>query len=139
MKNIIYTLALIIILFSCDDSASKRHLLKNDKEWNERSDTEKLTGCWCEDNGSSHTSRRGLKIDFNEKICFYNNGTMDEFLVSDSYVKNTDLLRSGVNVSVSNNILTYFDSESGHKSEKSVYIEMYKLKIGNGRYYSKCN
>ena len=124
----------LLMLTSCDDGASKRHLLRIDKDWNDRTETEKLIGCWCQDSGS-HTSRRDLKMDFKNKYCYYSDGTMDEFLVSESGgFKRTSLLRSGKNVTVINNILTYYNSESGTKKEYSVTIERNSLQIGRSEY-----
>lgn len=128
------TLGIALLMFtSCDDSASKRHLLRIDKDWNDRTETEKLIGCWCQD-GGNHTSRRGLEIDFTYKYCYYSDGTMDKYLVTESYVNSTELVSSGKNVTVSNNKLTYYDSESGTKNEYSVTIERNSLQIGRSEY-----
>ncbi len=144
MRILIGIAVAFLMLLSCDDSSSKRHLLNINKDWNVRTETEKLIGCWCQDFGS-HTSQRGLKIDFSTKYCYYSDRTMDEYLVSESYLKSTDLLRSGNNVTVSsdgtystNNILTFFDSESGNKKEFSIIIERYSIKIGRSKYI-RCN
>lgn len=137
MKKCLYPALMLFALLSCDDSASKSHLLTIDKDWEDRSQTEKLIGCWCRDSGS-HTSRRGLRIDFKMKYCFYNDGTMDEYMIADSYGSSTDLLRSGKDVDVDDNILTYRAADDGALHESTIVVEENALLMDNVRHY-KCN
>lgn len=144
MKKILFIVFCISLVFSsCDDSSGKRHLLKIDKPWSERNQTEKLIGCWCNDSESNHTSRRGLKITFSSKLCFYNDGTMESFMTSHSYVNSTDLMYSGVNVKVDNNLLT-FDSDKYGSKDYNITISQYALVIpsitsfGSSANWSKC-
>ena len=141
-KLLLILLCLPIIFSSCDDSSSKRHLLKIDKDWDQRSQTEKLIGCWCSSGGSEHTSRRGVKIEFKDKVCFYNDGTMEVFFFFFSYINSTKSLNTGTNVNVDNNILT-FNNKYGSQ-QYNIIIDQNMLKIprfisfGNSNNFSKC-
>ena len=142
-KLLLILLCLPVIFSSCDDSVDKRHLLKINKDWDERTQTEKLIGCWCSLGGSQHKSRRGVKIEFKDKICFYNDGTMEEFMISNSYMNSTDLMSTGTNVNLDNNILT-FDSKVGSKKysikidEKTLKIPSYSSVFSKSGTFSKC-
>jgi len=141
-KTLLILFCLPIIFSSCDDSSSKRHLLKIDKDWDQRSQIEKLIGCWCSSGGYEHTSRRGVKIEFKDKVCFYNDGTMEVFMISNSYINSTKSLNTGTNVNVDNNILT-FNDQYGSK-QYNIIIDQNMLKIpgflsfGNSNNLSKC-
>ena len=131
------------LLFSCDDSSGKRHLLQIDKSWSERSQTERLIGCWCNEPGYSHTSRRGVKISFSDKLCFYNDGTMESFMVSHSYANSTSLMYSGSNVTVENNLLTFDSDKYDSKQEYKIILDQHSLKmstigLGKSDNWSRC-
>lgn len=141
-KTHLILFCILCLLSSCDDSSGKRLLLQIDKPWSERSQTEKLIGCWCNEPGYSHTSRRGVKISFSDKLCFYNDGTMEEFMVSHSYANSTSLMYTGSNVTVENNRLT-FDSDKYGSKEYMITLDQYSLKmstigLGKSDNWSRC-
>ena len=108
----------LLCLSSCGKSDDKAPLLKCDIQWDQRTETQKLIGSWCDGNYQPGYGRTFVSktMKFQTKLCFYSDGTLKEFQISHSYLSSTDEMDIGTDVKVSDGVLTYNSKNHGQRS-----------------------
>jgi hypothetical protein len=128
-NRVFYCMAIIALLCtSCADK--KNELLRCDTLWSERTDNQKLIGCWCNEKYGLNTGRTAVtkSMKFQTKLCFYSDASMADFFVSYSYINSSDESDQGTRVSVRDGKLSY-DSKKYGQVEYPIQIFEDKLII----------
>ncbi len=139
-------LFLCIGFVSCNSSTSskiidkeKKSLLSINKNWDERTDSEKVIGCWMVEperlKGTGNP--RTLKGDNNYMLIFYSDGTMDNVtFFTIGFTKTDPLIYHHTDFSINNGFLSY--KYNGQSLSHPIQVERDKIRY-LGRTYIKGN
>jgi len=131
---------------SCNSSSAnkiidekKKSLLSIGKSWNERTETEKVIGCWTANperlKGTGNP--RTVKGDMNYMLVFYADGSMDDFTYYTVGFSKTDpLIYHNTGYSINNGYLTY--NYKGQSLSHPISITQDHIEY-LGRTYNKSN
>ncbi len=117
LKNFFFYIAIVSLVFTSSCGDNKNELLRCNTPWSERTDNQKLIGCWCNKKNGPNAGRTVVSrtMKFQDKLCFYSDATMAEFFVSYSYINTSDESDQGTNISVRDGKLSYVSKERGLK------------------------
>ena len=144
LKNFFFYIAIVSLVFTSSCGDNKNELLHCNTPWSERTDNQKLIGCWCNEKYGSNAGRTAVtkSMRFQTMLCFYSDQTMTDFFVTHSYFNSKDESDQGTNVSVRDGKLGYVSKERGLK-EYPIQIFEDKLIISGksvfgGDIYTRC-
>lgn len=144
LKNFFFYIAIVSLVFTSSCGDNKNELLHCNTPWSERTDNQKLIGCWCNEKYGSNAGRTAVtkSMRFQTMLCFYSDQTMTDFFVTHSYFNSKDESDQGTNVSVRDGKLSYVSKERGLK-EYPIQIFEDKLIISGksvfgGDIYTRC-